>query len=244
LPGFELLEGFTSIWRQKMRGFASAIVRFFLTGVAALLPFVVTIFVVTWLVRLADAYVGPSSSFGRFLLTIAGKDQKFIGYLGGYLIVVLLLVLLGFLVTRATVGRFRRGLDATLARIPLIGKIYSAVSQVVELLGNKEQSALDRFGGVGEVTVGNIKLLGLLTSNQRYTMGNGREYLLVFLPNSPIPITGFNLLVPIEDFRRLDLPFEDVAKLFMSLGLLGPQIINKPYSQGLDERIQNERTIA
>lgn len=227
-----------------MRGFASAIVRFFLTGVAALLPFVVTVFVVTWLVRLADAYVGPSSSFGRFLLTIAGKEQKFVGYLGGYLIVVCLLVLLGFLVTRATLARFHRGLDATVARIPLIGKIYSAVSQVVELLGNKDQSALDRFGGVGEITVGNIKLLGLLTSNQRYTMGNGREHLLVFIPNSPFPVTGFNLLVPVEDFRRLDLPLEDVAKLFMSLGLLAPQVMNKPFSDVQYERIQNERTIA
>lgn len=227
-----------------MRGIASTVLRFFLTGVAALLPFVVTVFVVTWLVRLADAYVGPSSAFGRFLLTVVGKDQKFIGYLGGYLVVVLLLMLLGFLVTRATVARFHRGLDATFARIPLIGKIYSAVSQVVELLGNKEQSALDRFGGVGEVTVGNIKLLGLLTSNQRYTMGNGREHLLVFIPNSPIPLTGFNLLVPVEDFRRLDLPFEDLAKLFMSLGLLGPQVLNKPFSNGVNERIQNERTIA
>ncbi|MCX5861875.1 MAG: DUF502 domain-containing protein [Desulfomonile sp.] len=227
-----------------MRGFVRTVVRFFLTGVATLLPLVVTVFVVTWVVKSADAYVGPSSSFGRFLLTMVGQNQKYVGYLVGYPVVILLIMLLGFLVTRATVDRFHRGIDGMFARIPLIGKIYTAVGQVVELLGNKEQSGLDRFGGVGEISMGNAKLLGLLTSNQRYTMEDGGEYLLVFIPNCPIPATGFNFLVRVEDFHRLDMPIEDLAKLFMSLGLLGPQVLGKSCSSGLGEKVQNGRTIA
>ncbi|MEI7450410.1 MAG: DUF502 domain-containing protein [Desulfomonile sp.] len=226
-----------------MRGFASTVIRFFLTGVAALLPLVVTAFVVTWLVKLADAYIGPSSSFGRFLLTVVGQEQKYAGYLAGYLVVILLIVLLGFLVTRATVTKFRRAIDGMFAKIPLIGKIYTAVGQGVELLGNKDQKGLEKFGGVGQVTVGNIKLLCLLTSNHRYIMGDGRERFLVFIPNSPIPVTGFNLLVPIEDFQRLDMPMEDLGKLFMSLGLLGPQVLIKPTTMGFGDNRQDEQTI-
>jgi uncharacterized membrane protein len=226
-----------------MRGFASTVIRFFLTGVAALLPLVVTAFVVTWLVKLADAYIGPSSSFGRFLLTVVGQEQKYAGYLAGYLVVILLIVLLGFLVTRATVTKFRRAIDGMFAKIPLIGKIYTAVGQVVELLGNKDQKGLEKFGGVGQVTVGNIKLLCLLTSNHRYIMGDSREHFLVFIPNSPIPVTGFNLLVPIEDFHRLDMPMEDLGKLFMSLGLLGPQVLIKPTTMGFGDNKQDEQTI-
>jgi uncharacterized membrane protein len=226
-----------------MRGFASTVIRFFLTGVAALLPLVVTAFVVTWLVKLADAYIGPSSSFGRFLLTVVGQEQKYAGYLAGYLVVILLIVLLGFLVTRATVTKFRRAIDGMFAKIPLIGKIYTAVGQVVELLGNKDQKGLEKFGGVGQVTVGNIKLLCLLTSNHRYIMGDSLEHFLVFIPNSPIPVTGFNLLVPIEDFQRLDMPMEDLGKLFMSLGLLGPQVLIKPTTMGFGDNRQDEQTI-
>jgi uncharacterized membrane protein len=209
-----------------LRTFASAVVRFFLTGTAALLPFVVTIFVVSWIVRFADAYIGPSSSFGLFLLTIVGDNHKYPGYIVGYLVVVVLIILLGFLVSRATVARVHRAVDSIFAKIPLIGKIYTGVGQVVDVFGKKEQAR--RFGGVGHVRLGNVRMLGLLTSTQRYTFEDGRKHLLVFVPNSPIPATGFNVLVPEEDFAQLDMTVEDLAKLLMSLGLIGTQVLSSP----------------
>ncbi len=210
-----------------MRAFASTIVRFFLAGVATLLPFWVTIFVVTWLVRIADAYIGPSSSFGLFILKIVGDANRYSGYSAAYLVVVLLIILLGFLVTRATVAKIHQGIDGMFARIPLFGRIYYAVSQMVEIFGRKENSGLDRFGGVGYVRMGSIRMLALLTSGQTYTLADGTEYFLVFIPNSPIPATGFNAFVPTADVERVDMPTEDMLKLLMSLGVLGPQVLTR-----------------
>ncbi len=210
-----------------MRAFASTIVRFFLAGVATLLPFWVTIFVVTWLVRIADAYIGPSSSFGLFILKIVGDGNRYSGYSAAYLVVVLLIIMLGFLVTRATVAKIHEGVDAMFARIPLFGRIYYAVSQMVEIFGRKENSSLDRFGGVGYVRMGSIRMLALLTSGQTYTLADGTEYFLVFVPNSPIPATGFNAFVPVADVERVDMPTEDMLKLLMSLGVLGPQVLTR-----------------
>ncbi len=224
-----------------MRTFASAVVRFFLTGTATLLPFVVTIFVVSWIVRFADAYIGPSSSFGLFLLTIVGDNYKYPGYIAGYLVVVLLIMLLGFLVTRATVARIHRAIDSLFAKIPLVGKIYSGVGQVVDVFGKKEQ--VGRFGGVGHVRLGNVKMLGLLTSTQRYELEDGAQYLLVFVPNSPIPATGFNVMVPVEDFVQLDMTVEDLAKLLMSLGLIGTQVLSGPFVPLEIGKTANERKI-
>ena len=215
--------------------------RFFLTGVATLSPFVVTVFVVSWIVRLADAYIGPSSSFGRFLLTIVGNNHKYPGYIVGYLVVVLLIILLGFLVNRATVARIHRAINALFARIPLIGKIYTGVGQVVDIFEKKEQPG--KFGAVGHIRVGNVKMLGLLTSPQRYRLQDGKEHFLVFVPYSPIPATGFNLLVPVEDFMRLDMTVEDLAKLLMSLGLLGSQILCSPPTPLEIGKIADERKV-
>ena len=53
-----------------MRKLTSFILRLFLTGLATLLPFVVTVLVVGWIVKLADAYVGPSSYFGALLVRL------------------------------------------------------------------------------------------------------------------------------------------------------------------------------
>jgi len=213
-------------------------VRFFLTGTATLLPFVVTVVVVSWILRFADAYIGPSSSFGLFLRTIVGDSHKYPGYIAGYLVVVLLIILLGFLVNRATVARVHRAIDSILARIPLVGKIYSGVGQVVDIFGKKEAG---RFGAVGHIRIGNVRMLGLLTSPQRYCLEDGREHLLIFVPNSPVPATGFNVLVPEEDFVRLDMTVEDLAKLLMSLGLLGSQVLCSPPEPLEIGKIENER---
>ena len=209
-----------------MRKFTSFPLRLFLTGLATLLPFVITVLVVGWIVKLADAYVGPSSYFGQLLGTMVGDDYKYPGYFIGYLVVILCIILLGFLVTRATVSRFQKSVNHMFARIPIFGKIYSAVVQAVELFGqNGAGVGLEKFGGVGLANLGTVTTIALLTSSQRYTLSDGKAYVLVFVPNSPIPATGFNVLVPEENFQKLDMPMEDLIKLTMSLGLLGPQTI-------------------
>jgi uncharacterized membrane protein len=206
----------------------TTIVRFFLTGIAALLPLLVTAFLFVWVLSMADAYIGPSSTFGRFLVTVFGPERKYPGYVIGYTLMGILVTLMGFLVTQATIGRFRKAIDRTLARIPLFGKIYAGVGQVVDLLGQRSQSGGSGFGGCVLVEVGGVKVLALLTSAEKYVLENGKEHLLVFVPNSPFPATGFNMLVPVERVRMLDMPSEDLLKVLMSLGLLGPQVLKKP----------------
>jgi len=122
----------------------------------------------------------------------------------------------------------------------LLGKIYSGVGQVVAIFSKNGEGGLDRFGGIVHVKVGNLQMLALLTSGERYVLGDGRDYLLVFVPNSPFPATGFNVLVPVEDVHKLEMPMEDLAKLLMSLGLLGPKVLKRPLRafarlRGMDE---------
>jgi uncharacterized membrane protein len=174
---------------------------------------------------LADSYIGPSSRFGKFLVNIMGPTDPFPGYIVGYVVVAMLIFILGFLVTKATVARVQKAVDKMFAAIPLVGKIYTAVGQVVELLGGAEKNGMDRFGGVVQIDWGVVKIIALLTSHQRYRLSDGREHILVFVPNSPIPATGFNILVPVEQVRYLNMTVEDLAKLSMSLGILGPQVL-------------------
>jgi uncharacterized membrane protein len=209
-----------------IRSVAGATARFFITGVAVILPFAVTVFILGWVALLADAYIGPSSSFGRFLVTVFGPDPKFC-YTSGYLSACVLIVLLGFLVTRATVARVRMAIDRRIAQVPLVGKIYKAVAQAAALLDRKPGEGTNRFGGVALVRLGDVRILALLTSNETYRVGADQtECRLVFIPSSPVPATGFNILVPVDRVERLDMPVEDLLKLLMSLGVLGPQILS------------------
>jgi uncharacterized membrane protein len=217
--------------KRFIGAFASTVIRFFITGAATLLPLAVTGFAISWIVSVADVYIGPSSRFGVMLAKLAGPGHAYVGYLVGYLVAVLLIMLLGFLVTRATVSKFHKAIDSMFARIPLFGKIYAAVGQVVELFGKKNESNLEKFFGIVQIRMGNVKMLALLTSTERYVLADGREHLLVFLPNSPIPLTGFSMLVPVDQVNLLDMPVEDLAKLMMSLGLLGSQVLPGPLAK-------------
>ncbi len=226
-----------------MKGLLGAFVRtavkFLFTGIATLLPFVVTIFVVTWVVRIADAYIGPSSYFGTLVQKLSGPHMVYAGYIVGYVVSILLIMLLGFLVTRATVARVHHGIDAMFTRIPLFGKVYATVGQIVELFNKKNGGELNRFLGIVQFNVGNIKMLGLLSTSERFLLKDGREHVLLFLPNSPIPATGFNVMVPVEDVQVLDLPVEELAKLLMSLGILGGQILREPINKTLIQEAQD-----
>ena len=222
--------------KRFIGAFVSTMVRLFLTGLATLMPFVVTVFVLGWMVRLADAYIGPSSYFGLLLHKLLGPPEVYAGYLVGYLLAVILIIILGFLVTRATAARFQRAVDATFTRIPLFGKIYATVGQVVDLFGKKNESSLEKFLGIVQIKLGDVKMLALLTSAERYVLADGREHFLVFVPNSPIPATGFNVLIPADEVNRLDMPMEDMAKLMMSLGILGPQVLTKPVKRMVEEK--------
>jgi uncharacterized membrane protein len=221
-----------------MGGYAAAPVRFFLTGVATLLPLVITVFVVSWTVRMADAYIGPSSPFGMFLVRLYGPANKYIGYTSGYLSVILLITILGFYVNRATVSRIRRFVGSILAGIPLVGKVYTTVSQIVELFSGNSPTGFTKFGGVGYVKIGGIKMLGLLTSADPLVIEKGKKHLLVFIPNAPFPASGFNILVPAEDFVAMGVQIEDLAKVLMSLGLLGSQVLSGPLAALIVEEMK------
>lgn len=213
-------------------------VRFLFTGIATLLPFVVTIFVITWVVRIADAYIGPSSYFGALVQKISGPHMVYAGYVVGYVVSILVIMLLGFLVTRATVARLHQGVDNMFTKIPLFGKVYAAVGQMVELFNKKNGGGLDRFLGIVQFRAGNVKMLGLLSSSERFVLKDGKEYVLLFVPNSPIPATGFNIMVCVDDVQLLDMPVEDLAKLMMSLGILGSQVLKAPIDKTLIKESQ------
>jgi uncharacterized membrane protein len=224
--------------RGIIGAFVRTAVRFLFTGIATLLPFVVTIFVITWVVRIADVYIGPSSYFGALVQKLSGPHRVYAGYLVGYVVSILLIMLLGFLVTRATVARLHQGVDAVFTKIPLFGKVYAAVGQIVELFNKKNGGGLDRFLGIVQFKAGNVKMLGLLSSSERFVLRDGQEYVLIFVPNSPIPATGFNMMVPVEDVQILDMPVEDLAKLMMSLGILGSQVLKEPIAKTLSKEGQ------
>lgn len=210
---------------MRIRPFSQLQSNFF-TGLAVVLPAVISVAVVVWL-------FGTVSNITDKLLFAVPRDWKYINGVRGdihwYWSLAALLLAFG-LVT--LVGRFARHYlgkklietgDNLLLRVPLLNKIYSTVKQVKEAFaGNKssfKEAVLVEFPQPG------MHSLGFITSEQRNELQvkTPEQVWSVFVPTTPNPTTGFLLFIPESKMVRLDMSVADAIKSIISLGAVTPE---------------------
>jgi uncharacterized membrane protein len=200
----------------------------FFAGLLAMLPLIVTLGVVGFIVGKLNAWVGPESAFGRSIGQLASKvglPSSTLVYVLSLLSVILLVWLLGLYVRRFTARRIGAGITAIMGRIPFINKIYSSTDQVIALLTRREGDAAAALSHVVMARIGNARVLGMLSSPEPVLV-DGTPHYIVFLPSTPVPASGQNILVPVEDVVPMDISVEEMTKILISLGSLGPGILN------------------
>ncbi len=183
------------------------------SGIVALVPIVVTVFVL----RLAF-----SVTAGILLPVIdpAVRDWPQLWRAGLSLLILLFGVyLLGEIAARA-VGRRILGLgEAVLLRVPFVKVVYSASKQVVEAFRSPSARAFKSVVFLDFPRPG-TQAVGFVTST--LTRPDGSVWNTVFVPTTPNPTTGFLQVVPEADLVRTDMTVEEGIKMIMSLGVLVP----------------------
>lgn len=203
-------------------------IRCFVAGVLAILPVVITIAIVAWVADFVRRLMGPSTMIGAVLrqlgLEFASNDT--LAYCLGVAIVLAAIFGIGVAVESGARGLVQRLSDAVLQRIPLVGSVYGTSKQVVGMLDRKDDVALmgmkpvfcsfGREAGVG--------FLALLVSPECYRLG-GRDYRVVIVPTSPVPIGGGLLFVPREAVQHMDLSVEGLMSIYVSMGITAGQFL-------------------
>jgi uncharacterized membrane protein len=225
--------------------------RFFLRGLAALMPTLITL----WL--LIKVWDFLWESLGRHLIWFISwvwlelvnwnvLPQRQPGYISwfwkshlpgwlveplGVLLAVLLVYIVGLLVGNL-IGRtlWKLGENA-LFRIPLIRAIYPAVKQVTDfvLADKTSQFTASRVVAV-EPHANGIWSIGLVTGPGVKALGQpgGREMVTVFVPSSPTAFSGYVLVVPRESVVDLPLSVEQAMRLLVSGGVIDPHSESAP----------------
>lgn len=195
--------------------------RYFLTGLATLLPLGLTVFAVWFLV----------SNLGRILrplLVLAPWIQRLPGWvvtLAGFVGLVILTVLIGAL-TSGIVGReFVRRLDRLFQRLPLAREIYGSARQLTDAVFVQRSSL--RRTVLAEYPRAGVFAVGFLTSEERVMLPDGRPGLMVFFPTSPNPTSGWLALIPESDVRDAGMSIEEGLKFVVSGGLVRPGDIGR-----------------
>ena len=145
----------------------------------------------------------------------------------GMIALIVLVYLLGLFAAQV-VGRRLIGFGHRIMEvIPVVRGIYGTTRMAIQILsssGNGSSNGgvdLDQQQYTGVVLIDfprpGIRSIGLVTSNMLDS--DGEEVLSVYIPTTPIPSSGFLVIVPASDVTRTDMRVEDAMRVVMSGGI-------------------------
>ena len=201
----------------------------FFTGLAIVLPGVITLAVVKW-------FFGTVSSMTDLLLFFLPKslthDNDGVGPMFWYWSVLAFLLAVIIVSTIGVLARYYFGkrmiawADGLMLRVPVLNKIYGTIRQVDEAFTSGKKSSFKTVVIVEYPREG-IYSVGFITSDQDNPIhrATNETIVCVFIPTTPIPTGGFLILVPVDKVTKLDISVADGFKYIISLGALSQEYL-------------------
>ena len=198
-----------------------------LAGFFVALPIIVTFIIIRWLYNFIAKDI--IAALARWILrfwqpaieeaNLPPLIEYFIAPTGAILIILAILFLLGMFFQ----SRTHRLVDWTLKKMPFIGVIYSAVSNSIDSI-TKAKSETGKYQRVVliEFPHPGTKVPAFVTSSCREKM-SGRKILCVYVPTTPIPTSGYMLLVPEEDVVEISWDLSETLQAIVSGGITVPE---------------------
>ena len=200
-------------WQTKLR-------RTVLAGLLILVPLALTVFVLRELFQLLDGIFAPLVN--RLLAAVLDRPDIHIPGLG-LLLTVICVLLLGWL----SRSRLVRSMENLIRRIPVAKSIYGSTKGILEIIARDQTEAFKRVVLI-EYPKANIFAIAFVTSGARWGELDERmdDLLLVFVPTTPNPTSGFLLLVPREEAVEMPISVEEGVRMVISGGILLPDLDN------------------
>lgn len=201
----------------------------FFTGLAVILPVVLTLIILKWGFGTITGITDTLLFFVPKELTRAdgGRGPTYWYWsLASFALAVVLIAAVGR-AARYYVGKqIIYWMDQLLRRVPLLNKIYSTIQQVNQAFTSSTRSSfkqvvLIQYPRRGIYTIGFLTSEELPEPEQRV----GRALDGIFVPTTPNPTSGFLVMVPDEDVIRLNMSVADGIKYIFSLGSIVPRSV-------------------
>lgn len=198
----------------------------FLTGLAIVLPAVVSFAVIIWLF---GTVANITDTLLIFLPRKLTHQADGVGPMHWYWSLVALLVAVFFICLVGLAARHYLGkriiawADMGMLRVPILNKIYSATKQVHDAFYTSKNTAF-RTVVLVEFPCAGTYSIGFITHEDAEAIrpATGQKVCCVFVPTTPNPTTGFLILQPIEKVTKLDISVSDAIKYIISLGARAP----------------------
>jgi len=229
--------------RRRRTSFAEDFRRFFVRGLAALMPTLITLWLLVklweflwealgrhliWAIRQTWYELGgwwfiPKESAGhiRVVLDSSSVSVQILGVALAILLVYIVGVFVGHFIGR----QFWRLGELAAMRVPLVRAIYPAVKQVTDLFLTDRAGAFEGSRVVAiQHRAQDVWTIGLVTGPGLPALGKstGEDLLTVFVPSTPTAFSGYVVVVPRTAVVELPLTVEEAMRLLVTGGVLSP----------------------
>lgn len=228
-------------------GFVGDFKRFFFRGLAAMLPAMLTAMIIVYVLQFVDTNVGAyvdkavqwivvqwsASSADKHSLTLKGPDtiwtevkaswELYHLHWLGFLLSFVLIYIFGRFVASILGRAMWRVIEHGFFRLPVVKQIYPSVKQVTDFVLAERKMKFSRVVAVEYPRKG-IWSLGLVTNTGMRTIQEavGQDMVMVFIPSSPTPVTGYTIAVRRDEIIDLPLNIDDALRLTVSGGVIMP----------------------
>lgn len=211
--------------------------RYFLRGLAVLLPTTLTIGIFVWGYTFIQQRISIHINKGLVLLIVKLREdwipkaelEKILVH-GNGSVIGFLLALIGVCIVGAilasVVGRtLWRMIEQFIMNTPVLRRVYPYVKQVTDFfLTEEEQKTMFRRVVAVEYPRKGIWSVGFVTGTglDKVVSVVKREFVTVLIPTSPTPFTGFVITVQRRQTIDLDMTIEEALRFIVSGGVITP----------------------
>jgi uncharacterized membrane protein len=197
----------------------SALRKWLVAGLLAIVPVAVTIAVLQWIIGTLDRTLA--------ILPEAWQPDHLIGYHipgFGVLLTLAILLMVGAVVSNFVGRRLVVWGDHLVTRIPVVRSIYSSVKQVSDTLFSPGGNAF-RTAVLVQWPRTDVWTIGFVTGTPGGDVSNHLvgDYLSVYVPTTPNPTGGYFVMLRKSDCIELKMSVDDALKYVISMGVVAPQ---------------------
>lgn len=193
--------------------FFKTIRRQFLSGVLVIVPIILTFIVLRFLFRSVDNLLSP------VIIKIIGVEIPGLGILA----TIVIIFIAGILTTALGRSRLFNMWELFFIKTPIVRTIYSASKQLIEGIALPDKKAFQQVVLVQYPRLGIYNLGFVANRIENQLVEQNKELVVVFIPSTPTPFTGFVALFPKDQVIPLELTIEEGIKYFVSGGIASPK---------------------
>lgn len=184
-----------------MLSFIKSSLKYFIVGILAVIPIVIVLQVLAFLETiLRNLFIYVYGYSNNIFVTVLAFTLSFSA-----------IAYIGYRVTKSEKLWLLSQLEVFINRIPMIKTIYRVSQKLVNLLGNQEKSTAK------EIVFLEYPKDGLWVPG--YVTNKVGEMLVVYVPTSPNPTSGFTLVVHRSKVIKSNMDIEAVTSFIVSVGV-------------------------